>query len=227
MPPFGQEPAEKRQKRASFLSQCVRDPAPKSSATGSTLEPFGDEPAEGRKVKVKKQNDSHDRVDSRPFQNEVDEVSGSKPKRARPTTASGPFQPEPDEGPVSGEDASSDSSAYVDAKPKETAFSLGWHAAQRFMAGNFWKENLDEDTSKPKRTYDNKTREATAVYARKGTTGAYKANGVDPARTKKLFDAPSCQCGWIQFRAPGSHFLYKALCRNLVSNNSLIYGCSG
>ena len=52
-------------------------------------------------------------------------------------------------------------------------------------------------------------RGATALYARKGTGGAYKANGVDPARIKKLFDAPSCQCGWIQFRALFTLFFAK------------------
>ena len=208
MPPFSNEPAEKRQKKVSFLSQCVRDPAPKSRATGSNHAPFGDEPPECRKVK--KQKCSQERVNSRPFQSEGDEVSRSShrsSKRAQPTTDSGPFRSEPEEGPVSGDDASSDSSAYVDTKPKDTVFSLGWHAAQRFVAGSFWKENLDEDTSKPKRTYDNSTRGATALYARKGTGGAYKANGVDPARIKKLFDAPSCQCGWIQFRALFTFFL--------------------
>lgn len=158
MPPFSNEPAEKRQKKVSFLSQCVRDPAPKSRATGSNHAPFGDEPPECRKVK--KQKCSQERVNSRPFQSEGDEVSRSShrsSKRAQPTTDSGPFRSEPEEGPVSGDDASSDSSAYVDTKPKDTVFSLGWHAAQRFVAGSFWKENLDEDTSKPKRTYDNST----------------------------------------------------------------------
>ena len=149
-------------------------------------------------MREKREKHSHE-VNSRPFQNEGDEISGSKSSssRARPTTATGPFQSEPEEGQglVCGGDASSDSSDYVDAKPKESVFSLGWHAAERFVAGNFWKENLDEDTSKQKRKYDNRTRERTAAYVRKESAGCYKANGVDPARTKKLFDAPSCQCG--------------------------------
>lgn len=188
MPPFEAEPAERPRKPAPVLKQCLQDPV-HSKPLGSQL--FGDEPAESSR--------SSKRIPKRsfaPFQDEGEETERSKKScssnRSKASTRTHvPFQPEESE-----DDSSSDDSGNDYFQPKQTVFALGWHSAQKFVAGSFWKENLDEKKpdEAPKRAYDNSKRKASAAYARQGTGGLFKANGVDPQRLQKLFGSPSC--GW-------------------------------
>lgn len=198
MPPFGDEPAERGSGKISFLKHCVRDPdrqRPPVVTTG----PFQPEPAEpvrgGGKVPARSSKAFV------PFQDEGDEedpVSQRPPankKRKTPQARAIPFQDEPEEG--QSDVASSSDGSGGEYQPKDTVFALGWQAVQHFVKGSFWKENMDERTSKPKRTYDNSKRSAEAVYARKENQGTYKANGLDPNRLRRLFGAPSCHCGLV------------------------------
>lgn len=190
MPPFGDEPEESsKRKSIPFLKQSLQ--APKKD--DSRFVPFGAEPAESQRgirkpsLKVKKEPEKR----PIPFQDEGEETV-SHQKKLKPTP--GPFQSEPAEPEAEGPSDSSSGSDFEEPKPPQTAFSLGWEAAHRQVSGNFWKQNSDERVEKPKRSYDNSKRQANAAYLRKGTQGFFKSNGVDPARLKKLFGSPSCNC---------------------------------
>ena len=116
----------------------------------------------------------------------------SGPKPSKPEVA--PFHDEDVED--LGANSSPSSGEEVAQQPGNIVFGLGWQSVQRFQQGSFWKENMNENQEKPKpkRTYDNSKREATAAYARRDKQGVFKSNGVDPARVQKLFDSQSCHC---------------------------------
>ena len=187
MPPFEAEPAERRHNSIPFLKQCLNDPTPSSGSGGSLSKPFGAElaePATGDKPK----RASVKRV-LIPFQSEREEGDH---KPVGPSKKAKPFEDEHDEG---DELVSSSSGCEDDYKPKSnTAFALGWQAADRLQAATFWTQNSDEVKTGPKRIYDNSKRKETAVYARNETQGAFKQNGLDPNRLRDLFASPSCKC---------------------------------
>ncbi len=187
MPPFDTEPAEPRRSQGrSFLKQHLRDPPPCDYDVSRV---FGAEPAESvRRVKPKVKP----KQQTLPFQDEGDEPQSSGGRRQLKSSRISPFQDEP------GENSESSSTSFGDEGQAQqciqTPFALGWESAQRFTSGSFWKENMDEKTTKPKRRYDNSTRAAAAAYARKGKEGMFSENGMNPERLQKLFSATSCQC---------------------------------
>lgn len=188
MPPFDSEPAERKQQAIRFLKQHVRDPP----SSRPTLGVFGAEKPEGgnkkRQVQPKKKL-------NKPFQDEVGESESVPPKRSKPSKPEvAPFQDEDAED--LGSNSSPSSGEEVAQQAGNSVFGLGWQSVQKFQQGSFWKENMNENQEKPKpkRTYDNSNRAATAAYARRDKQGVFKSNGVDPARVQKLFDSPSCHC---------------------------------
>ena len=203
MPPFANEPAEKIPKGPSFLKQHLRDPVSQHQKR-PTL--FGAEPAENVIDKPRPKPKPKPKSGFVPFQDELEEGDSSRPnkptKRSAPSHSL-PFQPEQCED----NDGSSSSSEGVSyEKPKDTVFALGWQSLHTFKAGSFWKENMDGVQPKPKRTYDNSKRAATASYGRQENAGSIRANGTDPKRLQMLFESPACQC------SPAVHwnvFLFK------------------
>lgn len=193
MPPFESEPVERKQQAIRFLKQHVRDPPSSQSTSGV----FGAEKPEGGNEK--RQVQPKNKVNA-PFQDEVGESefipptkqTSKRPKPSKPEVA--PFQDEDAED--LGSNSSPSSGEEVAQQPGNIVFGLGWQSVQRFQQGSFWKENMNENQEKlkPKRTYDNSKREATAAYARRDKQGVFKSNGVDPARVQKLFDSQSCHC---------------------------------
>ena len=187
MPPFEDQPAEKHSgRKIRFLNHHVRDPVLRSQR-GSDPKPFGVEPAENVVQQARVQ--PKPAKASLPFQDEFEEGERRPGSKRSVSSQSLPFQPEQDE------DGSSSEGSCCETELKDTVFSLGWQSMQTFVAGSFWKENMDELPPKTKRRYDNSKRSTAAAYTRQQNAGSIKTNGTDPQRLRVLFASPSCQCG--------------------------------
>lgn len=220
MLPFGDEPEETNlQKPLSFLSFGSADRNQKRKPPRSSI--FGNEPAEQEPQAVKSRSTEKRVVPKRPFEDEVDEIDDPPPSKAargkrahmvsafgdegsedefehnpRPKTAVKPFQ---DEGCETDGSSSATEGGFVVKQP--SVFSFGWSSVSTFQKATFWRENMDDPkASKQKRAYDNTKRSAGATYSRQASKGAYKRNGLDPARLQKLFDSSKCLCVFVWIR---------------------------
>ena len=205
MLPFGDEPGEKDVKPLNFLSS--RHAAPKRKPAVAHL--FGPEGAERESVTSQgvAKSKSH-----QPFQDEEGESETDAPTSLR---ASGtkrvassvfgdegsedestyPTQPFRDEGSET-ELSSNDEKAYE--IKKETVFTVGWSSVSTFRKATFWRENMtDVNAKRSKRAYDNTNRVKKAQYLKNKTKGAFKRNGVNPARLQKLIGAHRCSCAFV------------------------------
>ena len=213
MPPFGDEPKEKTAKPLSFLSfrheskpggltsfgpEGAEAQAPGLSTQKSTVKrPFADESESEHEHQPGPSRVTHQKKNLGAFCEEGSEDDSEKPLKRRTLK---PFEDEGHESdPASSSGDTDDERSFV-AKTA-TVFSFGWNTVATFKKATFWRENMDDEKAKPpKRTYDNSKRSAQASYVRQNSKGAYKRNGVDPARLQKLFDASSCSCAFISIK---------------------------
>ena len=221
MPPFGDEPPEKKHRPLSFLNLGH---APSKQRAPPKHRLFGDQPAElpvgsdlvcgvghGQRAGTKF-------VPKRAFGDEDDENSkkltcsksgsshrplfgdeGSEDDDAGPPKPQRVFNAFADEA-SEGETSSQSNGEEKFLVKQDTAFTFGWGSVATFKKATAWRENMDDPkASKQKRNYDNSKRAKEAQYSRKQTIGHYKRNGVDPKRLQKLFSTQSCLCAFVWF----------------------------
>ena len=199
MPPFGDEKEEAFKKPLPFLRSSTHDS--QAFRTSVNQGPFGTEPAE--KLSGPAKQTARQEGKSRPFQDEVEEKVGCGPRPSQPSRPmSVLWGAEPAEDgdvePESASDGEDSDTAYIGTS--QSVFSLGWHSLLDMKKASFWKENMDTATEKKKLKYNNTLRSNAAAYNRSKTEGAFKKNGVDPARLPRLTHSSSCQCVLLELK---------------------------